>query len=228
MIVVTLALLAQTATRSDVRTIPSPARVAAVSADVCSQHPELFKLRPLQAADAMPLIHPTGENFTVIGFESGYIVSGQCTRFIKRFGNGIVLTNNAAFRIENLGLVPAPPVDPSDGPPPSNFVPPKNVRSIASDRFAPGPGRTFVRNQGDIVLWSGRKGSAVGILPCAGDSTVRCRLDHLLLSSPYQIRDFGWVPPLHQSHYGSLWLQISLPHGEEASVRYSIWFFQTL
>lgn len=203
-------------------------RANGISVGVCSQHPELFKLRRLHADEAMRVIRPTGEHFTVIGFESGYVVSGECARFIKTFGNGIVLTNNAAFRIENLAFVSAPSLDLSDGPPPSALVPPKNVRSIASDRFAAGSGRNYVKHQGDIVLWSGKKGSAIGIVPCAGDSRVPCQLDHLILSSPYQIRDFAWVPPLHESHYGGLWLQIALPRGEKASVRYSVWFWQEL
>jgi hypothetical protein len=177
----------------------------------------------------MRLIHPTGEHLTLIGFERGYAVSGACTRFIKRLGNGIVLRNNAAFGLKDLKLVPASPVDPSVGPPPSTFVPPKNVMSIAADKFAEGRGRNYVKHQGDIVLWSGKKGSAIGIVPCAGDSSLPCRLDHLILSSPYRIRDFGFVPAPHsEMHYGSLTLQIALRGGEEASVAYSITWWQSL
>ncbi len=179
----------------------------------------------------MRLIHPTGANFTVMGLESGYVVSGDCARFIETFGNGIVLSNNAAFGIQDLALVPAPPVDPNAGPPPSSFVPPKNVMTIASDRFAEGKGRNYVRSFGSrerLTLWSGPKGSALGIIRCSGLDENPCSLDHLILSSPYPIRDFGWVPPLHDGHSGSLWVQIALPHGEEASVGYSIWFWKDL
>jgi hypothetical protein len=176
----------------------------------------------------MRLIRPTGEHFTIIGFERGYVVSGVCTRFIKKFGNGIILTNNAAFGIKNLALVPARPADPGDGPPPSSFIPPKNITTIASNKFAEGSGRCYVKKQGDIVLWSGPKGSALGIIHCSGNGNV-CSLDHLILSSPYGIRNFGFVPAPHtEMHSGNLWLQIALPHGKEASVNYTISWWRSL
>jgi hypothetical protein len=211
---------------------PTGAGAQGLSANVCSKHPELFMLRRLHADDAMRLIRPTGEHLTIIGFEHGYLVSGACTRFIKRFGNRIILTNNAAFGIQDLRLIPAHPANPSDGPPPSYFVPPKNIITIASNQFAEGTGRNYIKSFGSrerMTLWSGPKGSALGIIRCSGVDENPCSLDHLILSSPYRVRDFGFVPAPHSEiHAGSLWLQFALPRGEEASANYSISWWQDL
>ena len=199
-----------------------------ISADYCSRHPELFKVRALTAAEGMGLIQPAAEIPTIRKFESGKLVSGACTKFIKTFANGIILTNNARFGMKDFAFVPAPPPDPRSGPQPNYFVPPENVLSIATDKFVEGSGRYYVASGGfgsdHLVLWSGAKGSAIGTIRCeSNNSHTPCKLDHLILSSRYPIREIDFLPGPHpEMTVGELWLAISLGPTRDAIVTYTI------
>ena len=149
------------------------------------------------------------------------VISGPLPRFIKTVGGVVTLTNNHQFVISNSALVP---ISAGSGPPPSHFVPPRNVMRIASNKFAEGSGRIFVKSFDDggdhTALWSGPKGSAIGTIRCADAET--CRLEHLILASPYRIRNFRFVPPPHpEMSVGSLWFWTTLRPGEEALVGYT-------
>lgn len=197
------------------------AQAAIVSVDVCSRHPELFKVRPITAEEGKRFAKPGGAVPTIIGFDEGSVISGPCTRFIKTVGGVVTLTNNHQFVISNSALVP---ISAGSGPPPSHFVPPRNVMRIASNKFAEGSGRIFVKSFDDggdhTALWSGPKGSAIGTIRCA--DAEACRLEHLILASPYRIRNFGFVPPPHpEMSVGSLWFWTTLRPGEEALVGYT-------
>lgn len=207
----------------------TPARIEHhLSVEVCSRHPELFRVRRMHPDEGTRLIRPTGQHMTIIAFDSGYVVSGDCTSFIRTMGNGIILTNNTRFGIKDNRVSPLPPADPSTGPQPSHFVPPENVIEIAANKFAEGTGRKLVKSWGDLTLWAGPSGSVLGIIRCTTNQR-ECALDHMLLSSSRRIRDFGFVPAPHaEMHFGNLWMQIALPHGEEASVNYTMRWWQTL
>jgi hypothetical protein len=235
MIVAALMLLAQTATvpPHDIRQSRIVGR-AHVSADICSRSPGLFKVRTLTAREAASLIEPSMLPHGIDVFQMwnrpdeavGHVVSGQCTRFIKSFGNGVILTNNARFGIKGDGLVPMPPADPSSGPQKSHFVPPANIRKIDATSFVEGNSLSLVQSRGSgMVLWSDGKRSVIGTIRCVGVNENPCSLDHRILSSPLRIREFGIVPPPPDfgMHMGSLWLWITLGSGEEALASYPIW-----
>lgn len=198
------------------------------SADVCSHKPELFKVRRLSADTAMRLIRPAFEAPTITRFNSGYLVSGDCTKFIRTVSNGIILTNNARFGIKNLGFVRVSAADPRSGTQPNHFVPPRNLITIASNEFAEGHGRNYIRSSGFdgryIALWSGPKGSVIGTIICTGDAADDpCKLDHLILSSTHRIRDFDFLPAPHaEMDTGSLGLWITVRPGEDAVAEYAI------
>ena len=159
----------------------------------------------------MRLIRPDAGPPTIYRFESGHIVSGECARFIKTFADLMILTNGG------------PPPAPGTGPQPSVFKPPNNVLSIAPDTFSEGKGRDIVQNIGTIVLWSGLKGSAIGTLRCAAQESYPCRLNRLILSSPYKIRKFGFIPsPDGEVHVGSLWFWVTIRPDEQAIARYEV------
>lgn len=120
--------------------------------DICTRHPELFHVRALTASEGMRLIRPTGEVLAIQRFGNGEVVSGDCTRFIKSFSYGVILSNGARFAMKDLAFVPAPPAAPGAGLPHSLFVPPPNVRTIAADKFAQGKGRTMVYHFGSVLL----------------------------------------------------------------------------
>lgn len=195
-----------------------------LSADICTQHPELFEVRPVTPEEGRRFATPGAGVPTIIGFDQGSVISGPCTRFIKTIGGVVTLTNNTRFVINDSALVPIPP---GTSPPRSFFNPPKNIRAIASEKFAEGKGRSFVKSIDDggehTALWSGPKGSAIGTIHCTdGDDRGPCTLEHLILSSPYWIKNFGFVPPPHsEMGVGSLWFWTTVRQGEEALVGYT-------
>lgn len=109
-------------------------------------------MRALTASEGMRLIRPTGEVLAIQRFGNGEVVSGDCTRFIKSFSYGVILSNGARFAMKDLAFVPAPPAAPGAGLPHSLFVPPPNVRTIAADKSAQGKGRTMVYHFGSVLL----------------------------------------------------------------------------
>jgi len=226
-------LLAQTVARPPhhIRHSTPVAGRAQVSADVCSRNPGFFKVRALTAGEAMRLIQPaifppsiiTAQMWAKPSEPVGHVVSGECTRFIKTLGNGVILTNNARFAIKEDALVPIPPADPNTGPVKSHFVPPANIRRIDATNFVEGNSLTLIQTFGSgMALWSDGKRSAVGTLHCSGVNENPCSLEHLILSSPFRIREFGINPPPPDfgMHVGSLWLWITLRSGEEAVAVY--------
>jgi len=216
----------------DARAAAPPRNAAASVHDVsvygCSRHPELFKVRPLTAGEAWRLIKPAPDVPTVRTFKSARLIYGECTKFVRTFANGIILTNGARFGVKDFALVPAPPADPKSGPQPNHFSPPKNVMAIDSDKFVEGNGRHYVAGGGFgsdyIALWTGAKGSAIGTIDC--DSQLAgspCRLGHLILSSRYSIREFDFLPAPHpEMTGGGLWLSINLGPTEEALASFTI------
>jgi hypothetical protein len=241
MIVAALMLLAQTATMPSQRSHPTLRRLSAVaghahiSADLCSRNPKLFKIRTLTAGEATALIDPAmlppaielSQMWARPSEPVGHVVSGACTRFIKSFGNGVILANNARFGIKDDALVPMPPADPGSGPQPSHFVPPANIRKIDATKFVEGNSLSLVQTFGSgMALWSDGKRSVIGTIRCVGVNENPCSLDHLILSSSFRIREFGIVPPPPDfgMHVGSLWLWVALRSGEEAFAGYTFRF----
>jgi hypothetical protein len=198
------------------------------SVDHCALHPELFKVRPLTPNQAMGLIQRAAEVPTIRKFDRGYIVSGECIRFIKTFSNGIILTNNARFGIKNFAFIPVPPADQNTVPMRSLFVPPANVLKIDSNIFAPGRALSLVQtfpfgSDTELVLWSNQEKSVLGTVRCRGKDQRPCTLDHFILSSHAQIREFDFLPAPHaEMTVGELWLQIALNPLEEAVATYTI------
>jgi len=197
-----------------------------VSIDVCLRHPELFRVRPVTSEEGRRLAKAGVGVPTIIGFDDGSVISGPCVQFIKTVGGVVTLTSNDRFVISNAALVPIPAAPPGRAPLIIYFSPPTNVMTIASDKFAEGNGRTFVKsidNGGEhTVLWSGAKGSAIGTIRCVDGVVGGCTLEHLILTSPYRLRDFGFVPPPHSGMgTGSLWFWTTLRPEEEALVGYT-------
>jgi hypothetical protein len=140
----------------------------------------------------------------------------------------VTLTNNDQFVIIKSALVPVPARAPDSGPQPNYFSPTENILHIAGNAFAPGNGLTYVQSlyfgsHARVILWSGPTGSVIGTINCTGhDGSGPCTLEHLILSSPHRIRNFGIVPPPHSGMgTGSLWFWTTLRPGEEALVGYT-------
>lgn len=200
-----------------------------ISADLCSRKPELFRVRRMSSDEAMGLLRPAARVPTVMKPASGHLFSGDCARLIRTFSNGIVLSNGARFGIENLRLLSAPPADPRSGPQAGHFVIPKNILKIQEKAFVSGNSLSYVQNfpfgaDSRLVLWSDGKRSVLGTIRCSGNSAdTNCTLDHLILSSPHRIHEFGFMPAPHaEMTVGSLWLWITLRPGQEALTRYTI------
>lgn len=200
-----------------------------ISADLCSKQPELFKLRSLTADRAARFAH-TGDALVTV-FTSGNVISGPCTRFVKTFDGVLNLKTGYRFVINGSSLMPVPPADPNSGPQPRLFAPPKNVLTIAADKFAEGHGRAFIKSIGSVhrvALWSGPKGSAIGILHCSNDESS-CGLGDVILSSSYRIRDFGFIRAPHsEMHSASLWFWVSPRPGEIVIAGYTTSWFRDL
>jgi hypothetical protein len=198
------------------------------TADSCSRHPELFKVRRLTAIEAMRLVRIQAGVRNTAASAQGASIVGPCTRFIKTFANLITLTNNARFVMIDTALVPAPFAASANSPRPFLFTPPPNISEIAADGFAPGHALAFVESfpYGEhtrLVLWSNDKQSLVGTIRCIRDGTSSCALGHPILSSPYPIHEFGFIPaPDAESEVGSLWLWMTLRPDTEALVSYMI------
>jgi hypothetical protein len=198
------------------------------SVDVCSRHPEMFKVRRLTADEAARLIRLQSGMSALAKPAEGTLISGECTRFIKTFANLVMLTNNSRFVMTDTALIPAPRAGPGTGPHPFPFTPPPNITKIAANGFVRGNALSYVQNlpYGEhtrLVLWSDRKQSVVGTIRCTGGDGNSCTLGHLILSSPHRIRQFGFIPaPDAESAVGSLWLWITLRPGEQVLGGYMI------
>lgn len=210
-----------------------PRRDRALSVDYCSSNPDVFKVRPLKPEEAVHLVWRGDGVPSITKFVGGHVISGKCTRFIKSFANLIILTNNSRLSISGdlaVSLISAAPTQLGTGLQAFSFTPPKNILSISSN-FGPSAkhGLSYVSSQsfgsgGRIALWSDGNRSVVGTIRCANDGeSARCTLDHLILSSPYRIREFGFLPAPHpEMQVGSLWFWIRLGSGEDALARYII------